>query len=174
MLREDELLPKRTANLLLSMLRCRCAATRWRASLNSRCKPSRSSDGFFSTKLVISISILLPSTADRYKNRIAMKLYLQYGEFYVMVLTWLDALNSSMVWHLSRAWTSLTITGGLIKLVSTFNTLRVLLFSIASASRRAVLSVRPTFVSERTSRCSFWGSAAMSCSSFSSEMFYNK
>lgn len=28
MLREDELLPKRTANLLLSMLRCRCAATR--------------------------------------------------------------------------------------------------------------------------------------------------
>lgn len=72
-----------------------------------------------------------------------------------MLLTWLDALNSSMVWHLSRACTSLTITGGLIKLVSTFNTLRVLLFSIASASRRAVLSVRPTFVSERTSRCSF-------------------
>lgn len=71
------------------------------------------------------------------------------------LLTWLDALNSSMVWHLSRACTSLTITGGLIKLVSTFNTLRVLLFSIASASRRAVLSVRPTFVSERTSRCSF-------------------
>lgn len=49
---------------LLSMLRWRWVAIRWRASLYSRCKPSLSNVGFCSTRCVISISILLPRTCD--------------------------------------------------------------------------------------------------------------
>lgn len=46
------------------MLRCKWFAIRWRASLNSKCNPNLNKDVFFSTRSVISISILLPSTCD--------------------------------------------------------------------------------------------------------------
>lgn len=50
---------------LLSMLRCKWAATLCLASLYSKCRPNLKSVEFFSTNSVISISILLPSTVDR-------------------------------------------------------------------------------------------------------------
>jgi len=54
--------------LLLSILRCRCAAIRWRASLYSKCRPSLRRVGFCSTSPVISISILFPNTWERYNT----------------------------------------------------------------------------------------------------------
>lgn len=51
-------------HLLVSILRCKCVAIRWRASLYSKCNPSLKRVGFFSTNDVISISILLPKTCD--------------------------------------------------------------------------------------------------------------
>lgn len=54
-------------DLLLSILRCKCDAMRWRASLYSKCKPSLRMVGFCSIVLVISISILFPNTWDLYK-----------------------------------------------------------------------------------------------------------
>lgn len=50
-------------------------------------------------------------------------------------------------------------------------TRKVLFFSNASASLRAVRSVRPTLVRLNVSRCVFAGSAANSCANFSSEIF---
>lgn len=85
--------------------------------------------------------------------------------------TWFDARNSSTLFAFSRDLTSVTITGGLMKFVSTFSTLSVSLFSMASANCRAHLSVSPTFVSERTSRCSLLFNAFNNCSNFSSEIF---
>lgn len=64
--------------LLLSMLRCRWAATRCLASLNSRCSPSRSNDGFCSTNCVISISILLPSTCDLWNASTWILIFFSY------------------------------------------------------------------------------------------------
>lgn len=57
-----------TMHLLVSMLRCKCVAMRWRASLYSKCRPNLSNVGFFSTNDVISISILLPKTCDLCKK----------------------------------------------------------------------------------------------------------
>lgn len=85
--------------------------------------------------------------------------------------TWLVALNSSTLFAFSNAFTSVTMTGGLMKLVSTFNTRKVLVFSIASANSNAVRSFRPTLVNDNTSKCSFSGSALNNCSNFSSEIF---
>lgn len=86
-------------------------------------------------------------------------------------LTWLVALNSSMLFAFKSALTSSTITLGLMKLVSTFNTRKVLFFGITSANKSAVRSVNPTFVNDNTSKCSLSGSDLINSSNFSSEIF---
>lgn len=58
-----------------------------------------------------------------------------------------------------------------MKFVSTFNTLSVLVFSMAAANNKAVRSVKPTFVNDSTSKFSLSGIAFINCSSFSSEIF---
>lgn len=88
-----------------------------------------------------------------------------------MFQTWFEALNSSILFAFNNARTKTTITAGLRKFVSTFNTRKVLLFSMASAKDNAVRSVSPTLVSDKTSKCSFSGNASNSCSNFSSEIF---
>lgn len=160
--------------LLLSILRCKWLAIRWRASLNSKCKPNLSSDAFFSTSSVISISILFPSTDDLcqfWKEKEMPFLFQNKAVEMPFALTWLVALNSSTLFAFSSAFTNVTMTGGLMKLVSTFNTRKVLVFSIASANNNAVRSFRPTLVNDNTSKCSFSGSALNNCSNFSSEIF---
>lgn len=152
------------------MLRCKWLAIRWRASLNSKCKPNLSNDAFFSTSSVISISILLPSTDDLCDSEKEKNKKIRNREF-DFTRTWLVALNSSTLFAFSNAFTNVTMTGGLMKLVSTFNTRKVLVFSIASANSNAVRSFRPTLVNDSTSKCSFSGSALNNCSNFSSEIF---
>uniref|UniRef100_A0A7G3B3N2 Uncharacterized protein n=1 Tax=Lutzomyia longipalpis TaxID=7200 RepID=A0A7G3B3N2_LUTLO len=58
-----------------------------------------------------------------------------------------------------------------MKFVSTLRIRSVLFFSMASARRRAVLSVNPTFVRERSSKNSFCVRALNNCSNFSSGIF---
>lgn len=186
--------------LLLSILRCKWLAILWRASLYSKCKPNLSSDAFFSTNSVISISILFPKTDERYwtnenmvfwfisKLNVVCRLSFVSWCFpfgfwtrHTLTLklkwwkrkwqTWFEALNSSMLFAFNNARTNTTITDGLRKFVSTFNTRSVLFFSMASAKSSAVRSVSPTLVSDKTSKCSFSGNASNNCSNFSSEIF---
>lgn len=167
---------------LLSILRCRWLAILWRASLNSKCKPNLKSDVFFSTSSVISISILLPNTDCRYEKKNNAIIYLLKREtekkrFWLVVVgpkiqTWFEALNSSMLFAFNNALTNTTMTAGLMKFVSTFNTRKVLFFWMASANSNAVRSVSPTLVNDKTSKCSFSVNALNNCSNFSSEIFY--
>jgi len=89
-----------------------------------------------------------------------------------MLPTWFEARNSSTLIFCRRAFTKTTITGGLMKFVSTFNTRSVVFFSTASASINAVRSVSPTFVNESASNLLLFFNPAKSCSNLSSEIFY--
>lgn len=158
--------------LLVSMLRCKCVAIRWRASLYSKCKPNLNNVVFFSINCVISISILLPKTWDLCKNPIIRNdnRHRSTNEN----ITWFDALNSSTLFSFSSDLMRRTMPLGEIRLVSTFTTLIVLFFSIACANFSAPLSVRPVFANERVSKCVLLPRASNRLLNFSSDMFWKE